>query len=50
MLFISTQPAVHAAPCHSVGLFSLFSIVPPLGGLFLASIEIKEFSGIDYHK
>lgn len=34
MVFISTQPAVHAAPCHVVGLFSLFSISPPLGDYF----------------
>lgn len=52
MLFISVHPAVHAAPLHNASLFYLFVhyFLSPLGDLFLASIEIREFCGIGYDK
>lgn len=44
MLFISV-PAVHAVPCHNVGLFSLFISFSSLGNLFLASIQSESSVG-----
>lgn len=49
-LLVHSQLCMRLHVMLLASFLSLFSISPPLGDLFLASTEIREFSGIGYNK